>query len=237
MSSQYRKSSSVSKFCKVCKDAGKSEAEYTSHFVRETRDVRSKVVCPTLLTNECRYCGKLGHTLQFCKIRQASHRKNASQQLVVSKSVPQVAVHKVESNRFVQLCDSDDEEELSYPSLPQVGMRVVDPPTNKHLNFAAALISEKPSQNIATIEVASENVWKLRSNGKNKIVDISSPTVSAPVFNAGIIPESIMLYYKRNACLDWADSDMEDEYVPEDEYNYNDDIEYEDDDSDYDEDY
>jgi len=36
-------------FCKVCFDAGKSEVEYTSHFVKSEPGIKGKVVCPTLL--------------------------------------------------------------------------------------------------------------------------------------------------------------------------------------------
>lgn len=52
-------------FCKVCCDAGKSEKEYTSHFVRD-RD--GNTTCPTLLKQECRYCFRAGHTVKFCPV-------------------------------------------------------------------------------------------------------------------------------------------------------------------------
>jgi len=58
---------SVKKFCKVCHDAGKSEAEYTSHYVRSSTTADGVVVCPTLLALNCRYCGENGHTVKFCK--------------------------------------------------------------------------------------------------------------------------------------------------------------------------
>ena len=54
--------------CKVCKDAGKPESEYTSHFVK---DREGKVVCPTLLSQQCRYCQKPGHTVSHCPTLQA----------------------------------------------------------------------------------------------------------------------------------------------------------------------
>ena len=50
-------------FCKVCKDAKKSESVYTSHSVR---DETGKVVCPTLLSQECKYCKEKGHTPKYC---------------------------------------------------------------------------------------------------------------------------------------------------------------------------
>ena len=65
----------VKPFCKVCQDAGKTEAEYTSHFVRRTTDPNSEVICPTLLATECRYCHGLGHTLSRCPVRENNNRR------------------------------------------------------------------------------------------------------------------------------------------------------------------
>ncbi len=65
-SSSSSKSSSSKMYCKVCHDSGKSEAVYTSHFIRETVDPNSKTVCPTLLALECRFCFCKGHTVKYC---------------------------------------------------------------------------------------------------------------------------------------------------------------------------
>ena len=53
-------------FCSVCKKAGKTESEYTSHFVRDSPGPQGRIVCPTLLSTECRYCHDLGHTKTHC---------------------------------------------------------------------------------------------------------------------------------------------------------------------------
>lgn len=57
--------------CKVCKDAGKPESEYSNHFVK---DREGKVVCPTLLALQCRYCQKPGHTVSHCPTLQAKSK-------------------------------------------------------------------------------------------------------------------------------------------------------------------
>ena len=62
-------------FCKVCFDAGKSEAEYTSHFVKSEPGIRGKVVCPTLLNQACTYCYETGHTVKFCKVLAQNNKK------------------------------------------------------------------------------------------------------------------------------------------------------------------
>ena len=55
-------------FCNVCFDAGKTESEYTSHYVRASKEPNAKVVCPTLLALECNYCFKKGHTVKYCDV-------------------------------------------------------------------------------------------------------------------------------------------------------------------------
>jgi len=122
-------------FCKVCKDAGKSEEEYSNHFVRESSAPDSLVVCPTLLGQMCRYCRKQGHTVRYCpsltsrlsdeqkvKIKKFSPfiKKNQSS---FSKDKNQNEINKNESsyndlttkqimsnNPFGALHDDDDDE-------------------------------------------------------------------------------------------------------------------------------
>lgn len=53
-------------FCKVCRDAGRPESEYTSHFVKDQPGPNGKVVCPMLLNQACRICEKTGHTSSYC---------------------------------------------------------------------------------------------------------------------------------------------------------------------------
>jgi hypothetical protein len=105
-------------FCKVCKDAGKSEAEYTSHFVRENPDPKSKVVCPTLLNLTCSYCKKAGHTVGYCndainnkKAIEKKQRENARQDTRdVEETSKSKSTEKKANNAFAALCDSSDSE-------------------------------------------------------------------------------------------------------------------------------
>ena len=55
-----------SPFCKVCFDAGLPVADYTDHFVKSIPGPDGKVVCPTLLNQNCRICKKPGHTSTYC---------------------------------------------------------------------------------------------------------------------------------------------------------------------------
>ena len=101
------------KFCKVCQDAGKSEGEYRSHFIRETRDPNSKIICPTLLAIECRYCFKRGHTVKYCTTFKNKTAKNANNNNNNVK--PKQNTNKTEKliNTFSCLYDSDDEQRFT----------------------------------------------------------------------------------------------------------------------------
>lgn len=66
-------------FCTVCKNAGKSEKDFTSHFVKESTSPFAKVVCPTLLQQQCNYCKEKGHTPKFCpKLKERHEKKKAA---------------------------------------------------------------------------------------------------------------------------------------------------------------
>ena len=64
--SALNQSQKVKTFCKVCYDTGKTADLYNNHFVRESRDPNSRILCPTLLALECRYCFVRGHTVSKC---------------------------------------------------------------------------------------------------------------------------------------------------------------------------
>jgi hypothetical protein len=111
-------------FCKVCFDAGKSEKEYTSHYPRSSPEPTSKVVCPTLLSQECKYCKKVaGHTASYCpelaKAKKEEVKRQRQQQQEKAKKEEQKAKEedakkkktKKIANKFSALDDEDDEEE------------------------------------------------------------------------------------------------------------------------------
>ena len=60
--------SSRKPFCKMCFNADKTEREYTSHWLRSHPGPSGVVVCPYLLSIECRYCHTNGHTVSKCPI-------------------------------------------------------------------------------------------------------------------------------------------------------------------------
>ena len=117
---QNKKVTPVKPFCKVCHDAGKSEKEYTSHFVKSEPGPNGKVVCPTLLNQVCRYCDKPGHTAGYCPIiaenkaievkeQKMKARQEAVEKREAEKVAPKV-VEKKATNMFAALDDSSDSD-------------------------------------------------------------------------------------------------------------------------------
>jgi len=60
------KSNTFKAFCVFCKNAGKSEREYTSHYPKTAPGPTGKVICPTILSTECNYCHTIGHAKNHC---------------------------------------------------------------------------------------------------------------------------------------------------------------------------
>ena len=123
-------------FCKVCHDAGKTEAEYTSHFVRSLPDFNgnTKVTCPILAATECRYCYKLGHTTKFCPVIEENNKRAKKEKSVA------IQAHK-------------SEQRAAYAAKP-----VAAPVSNKFAGAFAALADEsddekpEPKQVVAVVD-------------------------------------------------------------------------------------
>ena len=96
-------------FCKVCHDAGKTEAEYTSHFVKA--DDRRTVVCPILLRLKCRYCDKAGHTLAYCHTLAKNQKAQERTQKRIHYKPKTVAKAQNQVSNLFELLDSDSEAE------------------------------------------------------------------------------------------------------------------------------
>jgi hypothetical protein len=155
--------SAVKSYCKVCHDAGKSEKEYTSHFVKSAPGPEGKVVCPTLLCQSCGYCGDCGHTPKFCPVLAAQKaaeekalkqaaRREVMEKREAEKAAPKPApVKKPSSNIFAAL-DSDSDEE----SKPKVSKKVSQP----------QFIEPKPVTSAAQVasKVAAKPAAKLVAN-------------------------------------------------------------------------
>ena len=79
-------------WCMVCKDAGKSVAEYTSHYVKDKPSVDGVVVCPYLLSMVCRYCNHICHTPSHCP--EIKHRDE--NRYTITRTTPCVVIYNTE---------------------------------------------------------------------------------------------------------------------------------------------
>jgi len=181
ISNMPKQVSTVKPYCKVCYDAGKSEKEYTSHFVKSAPGPEGKVVCPTLLAQCCGYCGACGHTPKFCptlaaqKAAEEKALKQAARKEVMEKreAAPKPApVKKQSSNVFAALdSDSDDEpkkvsKKVSQPEFiepkPAANSRGQKPAANSRGQKPAAAklfanVNEFPSLSGATSSAATSS--------------------------------------------------------------------------------
>jgi hypothetical protein len=127
ISNMPKQVSTVKPYCKVCHDAGKSEKEYTSHYVKSAPGPEGKVVCPTLLAQCCGYCGACGHTPKFCptlaaqKAAEEKALKQAARKEVMEKreAAPKPAAKKLTTSNIFAALDSDSDDEPKKVSRPQ----------------------------------------------------------------------------------------------------------------------
>jgi Nanos RNA binding domain len=146
-------------FCKVCQDAGLSETVFSSHFVKDTE---GKVICPTLLNQECRYCFKIGHTVKFCPILA----EQAKEEKKIEARVARVEAQRVEEekkksapkskptskNVFAALDDSSDEEEVRVAPKPVATKKSQLPPPKPQ----ATLVKKDEFPALAALRKESE---------------------------------------------------------------------------------
>jgi hypothetical protein len=146
-SNMSRRIQQESKYCKVCHDSGKPENIYKSHFIRESRVPNSRIVCPTLLSIECRYCFKKGHTIKYCPTLKNKHVPQQRQEVSEKKE-------KTEERRpniyMVLEDDSDDSDEDEKEEFPQLTTpKVVKIP----VTISYASIASKPKEQEKKVDI------------------------------------------------------------------------------------
>jgi hypothetical protein len=196
-------------FCKVCKDAGKPESEYTSHYVRSFPDRfgKSEITCPTLLCTECRYCSELGHTTKFCPVlannkkgeerayRQAEHKlatNIAPQQTITSKTAFDVFAY-----------DSDDEKKPAIKKAAIVAKQAI---------VKQAITKQAVVKKQAEI-IKEEPIYKPNPNSWASIAAKTAAQYENEKYEKKLIAASAVKYaIKPKPKKNWADySDSEDD--------------------------
>jgi len=135
-------------FCKVCADAGKTD---TAHFPRKTADPNSEVVCPTLLSLECRYCFKNGHTVKYCTVlkernardeearrEHERHQRHLERQMEQERQARAPVAEKKANGKFAVFLEDDEEEERREREEEEMRLKVEE--------AAAALVAKREAE-------------------------------------------------------------------------------------------
>jgi hypothetical protein len=168
-------------FCKVCKDAGKSENEFTSHFTRSKPGPDGVLVCPYLLSIECRYCHEKGHTPKYCQKVKENHTYRTQQPITTPTRpkppvVPNAPSRPKATNKFSNL-ELDEEnpvykpkplskKDIEYPQLSHTAKSKSKSklkPTNLWAQFAASkpAIPTAPSTTTKIVDEKAETAHKM----------------------------------------------------------------------------
>lgn len=70
-------------FCKFCYDCKQPKTVYTSHYTKDKSGPEGVVICPLILSSECRYCHEKGHLKKCCP--KLMRKKRGSKQYKKSK--------------------------------------------------------------------------------------------------------------------------------------------------------
>lgn len=134
------KSKTAKPYCKVCHDAGKTESQYTSHYVKSEPGDFGVVICPTLLNQACRYCEKVGHTVSRCP-RIIHIKKQQTYEKLPKREItaPQVPTPRKKGSRFSCLDDDNIKIEKLKDEFPALGTpKITIPESKKQISWAAA---------------------------------------------------------------------------------------------------
>ena len=160
--------------CKVCVDAGKSENEYSSHYVK---DLNGKVTCPTLLNQECRFCNKKGHTISHCSELAKKKEKESSQYEKPPLSPPKKEVKKSNVFAYLEMNSDDSEEEDEQEEFPSLATNIAVQPSNysygsSYATIAAKTISDynknQKKELMTKIKDKSKKTWPALAPGQKK---------------------------------------------------------------------
>ena len=183
------------KFCKVCFDAGKSETEYTSHFVKDRPGKGGLVVCPTINNVECRYCHQVGHTVKYCKMIEEKEKQakkfNALKQITNKNISSNKNTNNISNTNPFEILMNDDNDDMmndqydpydQYESVSSIS-------TKKISGWAAVLANPAPIQ-----EAKTESIQEAKT-------EQNEDTPNSSVVEGFVKP--------RKRILNWADCDSD----------------------------
>lgn len=144
------KSVASKSFCKVCFDASKDASEYSSHNVKARVCGKMVVCCPVLLRQECRSCGKRGHTKSYCpnvvEEKKNVRKLHARAEYERTKSVGKRIVKN--KSRYEALKEVDESMWLIRPTLVLAGAKT----------YASMLVSKVVSKRWSEMEDSEDDM-------------------------------------------------------------------------------
>ena len=177
------------KFCGVCKKAGKSEEEYTSHFTKSVPGPKGIPTCPLILSSVCKCCFIRGHFADHCPKRILVEKKasvTASTTAVTATIKLRIGKKSIEAssskNRFDLLRDLEDDE--------------VDP---------VIVVSTTPAKKTFASVLASPPCAPMKNT--------TTPSIQAKITITSPVKMDRLLKPRRS----WADTDSDTEEEDEDE--------------------
>ena len=180
------------KFCKVCFDAGKSETEYTSHFVKDRPGKGGLVVCPTINNVECRYCHQVGHTVKYCKMIEEKEKQakkfNALKQITNKNISSNKNTNNISNTNPFEILMNDDNDDMMNDQYDQYES-VSSISTKKISGWAAVLANPAPIQ-----EAKTESIQEAKT-------EQNEDTPNSSVVEGFVKP--------RKRILNWADCDSD----------------------------
>jgi len=165
------------------------EDKYTSHFVKSEPGPKGKTTCPTLLSQECRYCYQHGHTAKYCpiidekkKMEEKAAKVEARTAAVLKREEeqkePKPAPAKKSSNIFDAL-NSDSDEEVSKKKVRMLPLKRSDTIRESTIKAPASILAAPVKQTV-------NQVQKPRSREEEFPALPSKPKiVAAPVTMSG----------------------------------------------------
>jgi len=118
----------IRRSCKHCKNLGKTEQEYTSHWTRASMKPDAPITCPEILKIECAYCHGIGHMASeiHCPLLKSLKKEEKKREFEEARraTLPERAVRSTAAAQkrlssfslIAEECSSDSEEETSNRS-------------------------------------------------------------------------------------------------------------------------
>jgi hypothetical protein len=99
--------------CAFCKSIGKSEREYTNHYIHKTKSPNSSFTCPELLKRVCLNCPGRNHTGDRCPKRNTVEVRFSPEK----KEKKNDEKKKETKNRFAGLVEDDSDEDTNVQEM------------------------------------------------------------------------------------------------------------------------